>query len=74
MTPQQAIEVLETVIDASISDPAKRETLKAELIRVFEERHQVPAKGILADCEKFGDRTISPEIGELIKEVCFYYV
>ncbi len=71
--PKEALIALERIIEASISDIKKQQELKTSLHEVYKTRNIIPAKGILADCHKYGDKELSTEIGELIKDVFFCY-
>lgn len=73
MEPAEAIIVLEKIIDASISDITIQNELKESLHKVYKDRQVIAARGILSDCHIFGDKEISQEIGDLIKDVIFYY-
>ncbi len=73
MEPKDAIMALETIIEASVSDIEKQREIKANLHKVYNSRNVIATKGILADCHKFGDKKLSEEIKELIKDVFFYF-
>ncbi len=73
MTCEEGINALNKIIDASISDAAKRTELKNFLMEVYKEDGEIVVKGILYDCNKYGDKEISKEISDLIKEVFFNF-
>lgn len=74
MTDKEGIEALEIIIGASISNTEKQDELKAELLRIYKDQGVIAAKGILAECQRLGDKEVSEEIGKLIKDVAFNFV
>lgn len=73
MEPKDAIAALEKIIESSISDVKKQHEIKASLHKVYSSRNFIATKGILSECHKFGDKELSEDIKELIKDV-FYYI
>ena len=73
MKNEEGINALETIIDASISNTKKQDELKADLLRIYNDRGEIAAKGLLAECQRFGDKEVSEEIGKLIKDVYFNF-
>lgn len=73
MTREEGIEALERIAETSISNPAIRRRILADLSELKSIRGHLPAKGILANIQSNTDLEISEETGLLIKEVYFNF-
>jgi hypothetical protein len=69
MTIDELRRHLAHLVDAYVTDGAKKEHLHSLV-----SRHDVPAKGIMAELEPFLAGKISPEDATLIKEIAYYFI
>ncbi|CDL81790.1 hypothetical protein [Xenorhabdus cabanillasii] len=68
MTENELRKNLRYLIDKYVLDLKKREE-----IYIYIEREDVPVKGILADLNKFGVKTVTQDDGKLISDIYFHY-
>ncbi|WP_338804668.1 hypothetical protein WDV76_04975 [Xenorhabdus griffiniae] len=68
MTENELRKNLRYLIDKYVFDLKKREE-----IYTYIEREDVPVKGILADLNEFGTKTVTQDDGKLISDIYFHY-
>ncbi|MBE8598147.1 hypothetical protein [Xenorhabdus sp. BG5] len=68
MTENELRENLKYLIDKYVLDINKRIEIYAYI-----EREDVPVKGILADLNEFGVKTVTNDDGKLISDIYFHY-
>ncbi|MDE9545331.1 hypothetical protein [Xenorhabdus bovienii] len=68
MTENELRKNLRYLIDKYVLDLKKREE-----IYIYIEREDLPVKGILADLNKFGVKTVTQDDGKLISDIHFHY-